>query len=496
MKPCHLILALALAAPSSLHAQASTAWSAESALPKSSTTSACRGGVPNNMATLSNGRVYIFYLEDAGSGPRAKYTWSDDHGASWQPPAFFAPSGPTSSLPSVATAPGDSLHVSWASGNSVNHTTLNTVTNTFATPTVVATHPSKSVAFNQVTVDTAGHAHVIWHVGNANSSAASTLAEVWYARKAAGAGSFAPAVPLSTDPAHHAAFPSADYSGCTGGFLAVAWRQTTTSNAPGADWDVMLRTSTDGGATWGSTLTVASGVDRQFDPMLIVDRQNIIHLAYHAYPGSPLTPNANFISIGHSTDGGTTWQNHGGAAGFLRVNPAGTNHSLCKAAYDPTHDIVHFFWKRSTPPSGEDIVATHVLRSGKHIASFEFITDLGSSAAAAFHNFAVGPDGRARCHYNRSLTNPSNPFDQSTIFYRERDLPPALTPELTTPILSAGVLSANYESEYAVTYTVESGNDLTTWNAQPPVTGTGGTMTATATTASNPRFFLRVQAQR
>lgn len=493
-----LALALAAGAPAMLRGQASPAWSAESPLPKTAPTNACRGGVPNNMVVTVNGRAYIFYFENSGSGGGnvAKFTWTDDHGASWAAPLNFSPTGtPLASLPSVALAPDGFIHAVWAQGGSVRHTRLAVPAHTYAPVLTAGTHASKAVAFNQITVDTSGRAHVIWHAGNPATGTEATLAESWYARLPAGAPAFDTALSLGTNPALHAAFPSADFSGCDGSFLAVAWRQTTPgNNGAGANWDVILRTSHDAGVTWAAPVEVASGSDRQLDPILIVDRQDIIHLAYHGYPW-PAAGIVNYIHLGHSTDGGVTWRNHDDAAGFMRVSPVGEDHLLCKAAYDPHHDIVHYFWKRRRG-GGEDIMAAHILRRGRRISAYEFITDLGGTSAG-FHNFAVGPDGRARCHYHRSLVNPADLFDQSTIFYRERDLPPALTPELAAWVV-AGTLHIRWDSEYGASYTIESSGDLADWSEPPPVTvtGSGDEMSASSAASGGGRMFMRVRAER
>ncbi len=130
-------------------------------------------------------------------------------------------------------------------------------------------------------------------------------------------------------------------------------------------------------------------------------------LAYHAYPGLPLAPNSNYVALAYSTDAGFNWQNARGSNGFARISPAGENHSLCKAAYDHAHDIVWYFWKKRVG-SAEDLVGAGVFRRGEVLSAIENLTDL-AGGAAAFHNFAVGPDGRLRAHYHRSTVTPTNP---------------------------------------------------------------------------------------
>jgi hypothetical protein len=471
-------------------------WSGEFALPKVATNSTCQGGVPNNMTVLTNGRVYLVFKETTNSIGRFKFAWSDDHGTNWAAPLPFnpQPAAPPSGLPSLAADATDRLHFCWSSGTSIHYAGLDPATHVFSEYTLI-TNAGKNIAFNQITADRSNRLHVIWHTGNAESS--SDTAEVWYAQRPAGATNFNAPVMLSQDDGFHSAFPSADCSGASGELLAVAWRDTTANPyTAGSDWNIKCRVSTNAGASWNAELTLASGAHRQFDPLLVVDRNDVIHVAFHAYPAPPAAPNSNYISLAFSTDAGLTWQNAYGTNGFARLSPTDENHSLCKAAYDYAHDIVWYFWKKRVG-SAEDLVGVGVFRRGQHVSAIENLTDL-AGGAAAFHNFAVGPDGRLRAHYNRSTVTPANPFDQATIFYRERNLPAALTPTITHLALTSAAATITWPSEFAVNYTVQTSTNLTDWSAAPGLhTGTGDPLTATATNdTAAAQFFLRLRAER
>jgi len=471
-------------------------WSGEFALPKVAANSVCAGGVPNNMAVLSSGRTYIVFKETTNSVSRFKFTWTDDHGTNWAAPLPFnpQPAAPPSGLPSIVADPNNRLHCSWASGTSIHYAGLDSASHTFSGYTQI-TNSGKNIAFQQITADRSNRLHVIWHTGNPES--ASDTAEVWYAQRPAGATNFNAPVMLSQNDGFHSAFPSADFTGASGQVLAVAWRDTTASPYfAGADWNIKFCSSTNGGATWNAEQTLASGSGRQFDPLLIVDRHDRIHVAYHAYPGLPLAPNSNSISLAYSTNAGVNWQNAYGSNGFARISPVGENHALCKAAYDYAHDIVWYFWKKRVG-SAEDLVGVGVFRRGEAVSAIENLTDL-AGGAAAFHNFAVGPDGRLRAHYNRSTVTPTNPFDQATIFYRERELPPALPPTLRFVGASNDSATIAWDSEFSVRYTVQTSTNLTDWATDPAShVGTGGTLTLTATNpaAIEARFF-RLEAAR
>lgn len=496
MKARWSVLAAFLFARMTASAAVAPEWSAEFSLPKVATNSTCQGGVPNNMTVLSSGRTYLVFKETTNSVARFKFTWTDDHGTNWAAPLPFNPQPgvPVTGLPSLAADPTDRLQFCWSSGQAIHYAGLDPVTHTFSEYTQI-TNAGKTIAFNQITADRSNRLHVIWHTGNPDS--ASDTAEVWYAQRPAGATNFLAPVMLSQDDGFHSAFPSADFSGASGQVLAVAWRDTTASPySAGSDWNIKFRASTNAGVSWNSEQTLASGTHRQFDPLLVVDRHDRVHVAFHAYPAPPAAPNSNYISLAYSADAGVSWQNAYGSNGFVRVSPATENHALCKAAYDYAHDIVWYFWKKRVG-SAEDLVGLGVFRRGETTSALENLTDL-AGGAAAFHNFAVGPDGRLRAHYNRSTVTPSNPFDQATIFYLERDLPPALTPTITDLALTNLEATITWPSEFAVNYTVQTSTNLTDWTTLPgTISGTGESLLTTVTnTASLTPFFLRLQAVR
>jgi hypothetical protein len=496
MKTAFRSMAAVLAACVFLVPAVASEWSPEFALPKVATNSVCSGGVPNNMTVLSSGRTYIVFKETTNSGSRFKFTWTDDHGTNWAAPLPFnpQPAAPPTGLPSIVADTTDRLHCSWASGTAIHYAGLDAVSHTFSEYTQI-TNSGKNIAFQQVTADRSNRLHVVWHTGNPES--ASDTAEVWYAQRPAGATSFNAPVMLSQNDGFHSAFPTADFTGAGGQVLAVAWRDTTANPfVPGSDWNIKFRSSTNGGATWNAEQTLASGTDRQFDPLLVVDRHDRIHMAYHAYPGLPLAPNSNYVALAYSTNAGVDWQNAYGSNGFARISPVAENHSLCKAAYDYAHDLVWYFWKKRDG-SAEDLVGAGVFRRGEVVSAIENLTALGGGAAA-FHNFAVGPDGRLRAHYSRSTVTPTNPFDQATIFYRERELPPALAPTLTLLSATNDLATIAWESEFAVNYTVLASTNLSDWAAAPAaLVGTGATLTSTRTNpvAGEP-LFVRLQAAR
>lgn len=397
----------------------------------------------------------------------------------------------SSTAPSVAIDTNDVVHCCWKTPEpALYYARYDTRTDTWSHQQVVSTTPRFGLfSYHQVMTDRAGRVHLFWHDGQHDN--ASTPAEVWYAQIPPGTTNFSTPVMLSADDGQHSAFPTADLSGVTGNLIAIAWRNAISgAGTPAANWDIQLRVSPDGGATWLPVQTAAGGPWREWDPQLVVDRHGVLHLAYHQYD-----PSLNsWIYIGHSNDAGTNWHQHADATGFQRVTPDGEYHLLCKSAYDFAHDIVWFFWKRQYRP-GEDILGTWVLRRGQHIETgYEYLTDLAPTNAAGFHNFAVGADGIVRATYQ---IGDSNPNTQATIYYRDRSLPPALAAALTNLTLTNGTLRADFESEFAVQYQPEISTNLTTWTENgPAANGTGTAQSVDVPVGDAAPWFLRLRCRR
>jgi len=102
-----------------------------------------------------------------------------------------------------------------------------------------------------------------------------------------------------------------DASGGTyNGRLYMAYTDYHTGVTSGADVDVYVRRSTDGGATWSTVATLAgtAGSTAQFEPTLTVDKSSgTITIAWYDTSIDATNNRHTQVFYSQSTDGGTTW---------------------------------------------------------------------------------------------------------------------------------------------------------------------------------------------
>ena len=267
-------------------------WFAERLLPKENPTNAAFSVTGINIAVTRSGKVYVFYLENSGV-QEFFYVCSTDHGDTWSAPTNLAgeislPMG--SSGPKISIDQGDVIHATWQTQippHELYYARFDTSTETWSFDQHVYTS-SNSIGYFEVTADRLDRVHLFWHDGDTADT--NTPAEVMYALIPAGATNFNGAVMLSENDGKHSAFPVVDLSGVTGDTIAAAWRDNVDISTD--DWDIKMNVSHDGGATWGTTaFTVGETDGKQWDPILVIDRNGVFHMAYHQPPVA-ITSNA------------------------------------------------------------------------------------------------------------------------------------------------------------------------------------------------------------
>lgn len=261
-------LAFVLLVPPRAYGQVGPEWSAVQMLPVLSPATSTQLWVGPNMAITSDDSIFLAYSDDQATGTNLQMLFSPDAGVSWSSPYPFTPGDFVAGANTLNLAIDrlDNIHAAFhaQSPAGVYYARRSAISGTWSNP--VQVRSSNAVESPTLTVDRALRVHVFWHEGQL--AAGSDSAEVWYARSPDNGYHFETPQMLSADDDRHSAFPRADFSGTASDTLAVAWRDSV-GGVP--DWDVVAAVTTDGGQTW-SRMTAAGGVNRQWDPGMVVDR--------------------------------------------------------------------------------------------------------------------------------------------------------------------------------------------------------------------------------
>jgi len=340
------------------------------------------GVVGRNIAVDSQNRIHVVYVNENGSSINAYYTRSVDGGLTWEQPRRLTNSPLNTFSPNLSVGRDDTLHATWldprnGGGLRVFYARSFDAGLTWESPRDISGPAPYSAASALVSVDLRNRVHVAWHIGNPDSQ--QQIAQAYYTRSVNGGQTFEPPRRLNTDPSHHAAFPRFTVSGTLGDIVAIAWRD----NRRNPDWDTYIAVSQDGGQTFVERIGRATPL-RDWDPEVMVDRQDVIHLSYMTYRGSMIT-----IDYLRSTDFGQTWSPE------VTLSEARSRFPFW--AYDARHDILWLFLKDERdvqlPNFKADIACKFSRNGGRTWSPQEFVTDMGD-VEVKFPGVVSGPDGR------------------------------------------------------------------------------------------------------
>lgn len=318
-------------------------WGPETLLPRAIAGSNQRGQLFNNMVITSTGRVIIATTESNPANANQVFghyfTYSDDGGNTWlNPPKKFTSTSLVvgGSSPKLMIDDEDIVYVLWTAKSpaAIFCSRLDADLNVLTDSVRVATKVKYDNFSTHMTIDRRNRLHAMWHEGNIDLG---HISEVYYSRSTDRGLSWSRPIMLSSDDGRKSAFPHAEFE-TAGDTLAIPWRDSVSVTEK---WNVIMVTSTDGGANWSAPQPIVTGTHIDSDPDLVIDSFNRIHLFYHQYPTGNAHAGAN-IRYAYSDDLGATWN----PSGFRQLSEIGIrSHLLEGSRYDPVRHVLWTTWK-------------------------------------------------------------------------------------------------------------------------------------------------------
>lgn len=446
-----------------------TMWGNQTKIPQVNSSAKQRGVLYNNMVATSSGRIIISTVELNPSNLNQSYgyylTYSDDGGRSWlTPPVRFTPidnvvGGSSLKLVSIE----DTIYAFWnsSSPSAIFVSKLDKDLNILVDSVRIANKINYNISATNPTSDRYNRLHIMWNEGSTNSS---QITEVYYSRSLDGGLSWQTPQLLSSNDGHHSAFPHSQFDSA-GDTLVIVWRDSVGGLNK---WDVLGSFSTNGGLSWSSSpVSILNTSNSEWDPDLIIDYQNRIHLFYTVYPSNnPFWGARNYYL--YSDDLGITWhQPVNPSDGMISANYR--SQLLEGTRYDPVNNILYTSWKderdfnTSNGNVRGDIMINYSTDRGITWAGPEFITDAYDSTTG-FKASTILPNGEYCTNYEiiypEDLNNPSTFVG---VFFKKRN------PVITT-------INQKFENVPVVNFSLEQNypnpfNPATKISWQSPVSG-------------------------
>lgn len=394
-------------------------WTVPTLIPKPHNGSnVSKGGIGQNIIRLSNGDLYQIYLENYPSPYNYKiyFSKSSDDGLTWNaididtPFVYFN----IVHTPTFAKDNNDNIHVIWIT----NVPTKEIYYAKFDKNLQLLIDTVKISQFKidindigdpYITVDRNNKVHIMWNDGDAEqTSSSSYFSKVMYRQSPDGGLTWNNQIILSDTTMHkHAAFPRANFRGCSGDTLAIPWRQEVTAS----NWDVWMAFSTDGGVNW-SRLNVANSDSAEWDPGIVVDKNNRIHLHYHEYKKGNLLMSS--VEYKYTDNLGQNWSN------IQTLSVPNMRSQLSIFSYDYSTDVQCICWKderdfENALKTHADVMCSFSLDRGSTWQGQEFVNDL-DTISTGFKSVEVGSNGVLYVTFE--YTNPSD--NLKNIYFTKR----------------------------------------------------------------------------
>jgi hypothetical protein len=301
----------------------------------------------------SGNNVYVVWSDFTPGNFEILYRRSTDGGATFGSTINLSNNGGSSSEPAVAVS-GNNVYVVWRDSTLGNTEILyRRSTDAGATfgGTINLSNTAGSSSEPAVAVS-GNNVYVVWRDSTPGND------EILYRRSTDGGATFRITTNLSTN----AGSSSQPAVAASGNNVYVVWTDNTPGNA-----EILYRRSTDGGATFGSTINLSNNAGTSFEPAVAASGNNVYVVWNDDTPG-------NFeILYRRSTDGGATF----GSTINLSNNAGGS----FEPAVAASGNNVYVVWRDSTPGNDEILYR----RSTDGGATFGSTINLSNNAGISVH---------------------------------------------------------------------------------------------------------------
>jgi len=291
------------------------------------------------MAVDTLGVINVVWVDNTSS-PQAIFFSRSTDGANFSTPLNLSGRSANSTNPQIAVDTNGSVHVVWENDDvplGVFYTQLVNGGTSFSPPVNLATNLNGSVG-PQLGIDGSGDIFVVWEDDFNNQS------DISFSRSLDKGATFSAAKNLSNNPGKSS---SPQVAVDANGNIDVSWIDTTPGNA-----EVFFSRSTDQGVTFAGVKNVSNGTGTSTRPQISADAGGNIYLVWQA--DVPPTPHRH-IFVACSSDGGATFSsslNLSGNSGdatfpWLSVDAAG-NVNVGWTDTDTAQGNTQIFFTQST----------------------------------------------------------------------------------------------------------------------------------------------------
>lgn len=402
-------------------------------LPKFNPTYAAYSTVGHTMVVDKLGKIYVFYREfDINNMTTERlYINTSTDGINWTPVIFPPAQNFKPGYYNVAIDTVSNVHVVWVKNETGElwYSKYDFILQQWTMDTLISQSVNEIIRGTSVSVDRKMRVHVSWIDGLDTS----TDAEIMYRRSPDNGVSWDSfQMNISNTSGYPSVWQQGDFSGTFSDTLAYVWRENV--NPSGADnWDIWISYTTNGGTNWQSrSLTTASGIGQQRDPVLAVLKDNSVIIAYEDWP--PGFGNYKKIYAGKSNNITTN------DPLFTQISDTVLS-DLVIDGYDFNNNLYYAFWKwryYSEAPGHKDIANryfdnnTLAWSNSSANNGVEWCTDI-DTAQLGFKKCAIGSDGKVHLLYGMP------PTGLASLYYTYRTSPSVSITTFNNPAINISV---------------------------------------------------------